>query len=136
MMKDPCTEIGWMHLNWPPARPPMPSTSCFLLQRAVRSRCIGAIHCSIIRSSPWSRFPGSTRKHYRLPTEAEWEHAARGGSEGALYPWGDAPPEQVPDYSQRWRSGPERVALYTASAFGLYNLGDNVHEWCADWYDA
>ncbi len=77
-----------------------------------------------------------TRRNYRLPTEAEWEHAARGGSEDALYPWGDAPPEQVPDYSQRWRSGPERVALYAPSAFGLYNLGDNVHEWCADWYDA
>ena len=76
------------------------------------------------------------RRNYRLLTEAEWEHAARGGSEGALYPWGDAPPEQVPDYNERWKSAPERVALYTPSAFGLYNLGDNVHEWCADWYDA
>lgn len=77
----------------------------------------------------------ATGKRYRLPTEAEWERAARGGSEGLLYPWGNAPPEELPDYARRWRSGPEPVGLYAPSAYGLYNLGDNVHEWCADWYE-
>ena len=76
-----------------------------------------------------------TGKRYRLATEAEWERAARGGGEGFLYPWGDAPPETVPDYNKRWKVGPEAVGLYKPNAYGLYNVGDNVHEWCSDWYD-
>jgi len=75
-------------------------------------------------------------KRYRLPTEAEWERAARGGTEGAAFPWGDCAPEELPDYAKRWKSGPERVGLYAPNPYGLYNIGDNVHEWCADWYDA
>jgi sulfatase modifying factor 1 len=78
----------------------------------------------------------TTGEPYRLPSEAEWERAARGGAEHLMYSWGDAPPESIPDYAGRWRNGPEPVELYPSNPYGLFNMGDNVHEWCADWYDA
>ncbi|HEY6185705.1 MAG TPA: SUMF1/EgtB/PvdO family nonheme iron enzyme [Terriglobales bacterium] len=72
-------------------------------------------------------------KKYRLPFEAEWEWAACGGVEGKLFPWGNEPPQSLPDYASRWKTGPEPVGRW-ANGFGIFDICENVHEWCGDWF--
>ena len=74
-------------------------------------------------------------RRFRLPTEAEWERAARADRDQNLYPWGNEPIFARADYADRWREGPEPVGTSAPNGFGLFDMCENVHEWCSDWYD-
>ena len=100
------------------------------------------VHIAYADAEAYAKWAGK-----RLPTEAEWEFAARGGLTGALYPWGNdlSPHGQshtnihqgefpVHDSGDDGFAGISPVARFAPNAYGLFDVAGNVWEWTTDWY--
>jgi len=103
-----------------------------------------AIHISWYDASAYAYWAGK-----RLPTEAEWEFAARGGKDKNVYPWGDILENDDKSKANFWQGnfpivnhqldGHEKTApvkSYEPNGYGLYDMAGNVWEWCSDWFHA
>ena len=101
------------------------------------------VHVSWFDATAYAQWAGK-----RLPTEAEWEHAARGGLEGKTYVWGDQNRSDSEICANLWQGDfPTRNAVldgfdrtapvksFEPNGYGLYDMAGNVWEWCSDRYD-
>ena len=136
MANDPMVQVSWYgavaYCNW-------------------RSQQEGKQQCYTLSGS-WSC--DFSKNGYHLPTEAQWEYAARGGLSGRRFPWGDTITHSQANYysssSYSYDISPTRgyhptwndgvypytspVGSFSANGYGLYDMAGNVYDWCNDWY--
>ncbi len=95
----------------------------------------------VVGVSYWDAISYAKWAGKRLPTEAEWEYAARGGLNEKEFPWGDEPPYQKCNYAPHGNLEADGykytapVGKFPPNNFGLYDMAGNVWEWCNDFYD-
>lgn len=118
---------SWRAPDGPGGRPPVPEEP--------------VVHVAYEDAAAFARWAGG-----RLPTEAEWEYAARGGLEGASYEWGETKPDDLPERrANTWQGvfpvidtgadgyrGAAPVGCYPPNDYGLYDMTGNVWEWTAE----
>jgi formylglycine-generating enzyme len=146
--KHPVQSVSWYDVvKWCNARSEMGHlTPCYYTGASQTSAAVYRTGVVVLSNS----FVNWTANGYRLPTEAEWEKAARGNLEGKRFPLGDVISHTNACYNTArlttWpydlgplnvvQTGPVTVGSYPPNGYGLYDMAGNMREWCWDWYEA
>lgn len=146
----PVQTISWYTaMKWCNARSEMEGLTPAYYTSAAQTNVARTVNLDVDNS--WVKWNGG----YRLPTEAEWEKAARGGLSGLRFPWGNTISRNQANYNGNTNAyaydlGPNGinpafvdgvvpstspVGYFAPNGYGLYDMAGNVNEWCWDWYE-
>jgi formylglycine-generating enzyme required for sulfatase activity len=154
----PVVEVGWSDcVKWCNARSQQEGlTPVYYTDAGLTQVYTNFAESNPVMVDPDTVYPDWAANGYRLPTEAEWEKAARGGLSGQRFPWGNTISENQANYdgytngydydfgpngyNATFGVGPypytSPVGYFAANGYGLYDMAGNVNQWCWDWYDS